>query len=130
MLKYLSDMYIATNHSYCCCICMDICAEATPAKQGRPKRSRVSLQDRYPTLSPELEGDPSAHESNQEALAKEMKSAKPRSEVYIPLMKATFMARRQFILTEAKSVVQILGTYPALKHICAVSFVLSVSWYT
>ena len=94
MLKYLSDMYIATNHSYCCCICMDICAEATPAKRGRPKRSQVSLQDRYPTLSPELEGDPSAHESNQEALAKEMKSAKPRSEVYIPLMKATFMARR------------------------------------
>lgn len=106
---------------------MNICAGATPAKRGQPKKSRVSLQDRYPTLSPDLESDPSAQESNLEALAKEMKSAKPRSEVYVPLMKATFMARRQFILTEAKSVVQILDTYPALKHTCAVSFVLSVN---
>lgn len=74
---------------------MDICAGVTPAKREWPEKSRVSLQDRYPTLSPDhVESDPSAHESDQEALAKEMKSAKPRSEVYVPLMKATFMARR------------------------------------
>ena len=96
-------------------------AGASPVKRGRPKKSPVSLQDRYPTLSPGTESDSSANESNLEALAREMRSLKPRSNVYIPLMKATFMSRRQFILTQAVSVVQILETYPALKQTCTVS---------
>ena len=100
---------------------MNYYAGASPVKRGRPKKSPVSLQDRYPTLSPEIESDSIANESNLEALAREMRSVKPRSNVYIPLMKATFMSRRQFILTQATSVVQILDTYPALKQTCTVS---------
>ena len=99
-------------------------SEAAPAKRGRPKKSPVSLQDRYP----ELESDPIMVESHQEALVKKMKNAKPRSDIFIPLMKSTFMARRQFILTEARSVVQILDIYPALNQVSAVSmcFVLHI----
>ena len=96
-------------------------AGATMVKRGHPKKSPVSLQDRYPTQSPGTESDSSANESNLEALARERRSLKPRSNVYIPLMKATFMSRRQFILTQAVSGVQILETYPALKQTCTVS---------
>ena len=101
--------------------CINYYAGATMVKRGHPKKSPVSLQDRYPTLSPGTESDSSANESNLEALAREMRSLKPRSNVYIPLMKATFMSRRQLILTKAVSVVHILETYPALKQTCTVS---------
>ena len=63
-------------------------SEAAPAKRGCPKKS---LQDRYLTLSPELESDLIMVESHQEALVKEMKNTKPRSDIFIPLMKSIYL---------------------------------------
>ena len=65
-------------------------------KRGLPNKSPICLLDRYPTLSPELDSDSPTYESNLETLDREMRSPKPRNDVYVPLMRATFMARQQF----------------------------------
>ena len=91
-----------------------------PAKRGRPKNV-PALQSRYPTLTVELEVDATTYGLKVEALNKEMESAKPRKEVYLPLMKATFMPRRQWILTDVKYVMEVTSKYPALREAHVVS---------
>ena len=85
---------------------------STPAKRGRPKKSRTSLADRYPTLTV-MDAESSSYESNIRALSAEMESKKPRKDVYLPLMKRTFLQRREFVLTGARSVAEIIQAYPA-----------------
>ena len=98
--------------SYCVLYFQKQHQQSEDAQKNRQLACRIATQH-----SPELESDPIMVESHQEALVKEMKNAKPRSDIFIPLMKSTFMARRQFILTEARSVVQILDIYPALNQV-------------
>ena len=94
---------------------------STPAKRGRPKKSRTSLADRYPTLTV-TDAESSSYENNIRALSAEMESEKPRKDVYLPLMKRTFLQRREFVLTGARSVAEILQAYPALKLSPAVCY--------
>ena len=83
-------------------------------KRGRPKKLQACLEDRYPALTLP-ESDPSSYESNMQALSVDMGSDRPRKEIYLPLMKQTFIHRREFILTSARSVTEIIQAYPALK---------------
>lgn len=99
--------------------------ETTPKKKrGRPKI--ITLESRYPQVRPQ-EGDDEASEvRSMQALSKEMtKKEKPRKEVVLPLMKATFYARRQFVIREARSVASILQRFPAFKMPSVVSTTLS-----
>ncbi len=81
----------------------------------------ASIDDRYPALS-QYEVSAEEERSSMETLCKEMKNAKPRRDVFLPLMKATFGLRRHYILHDAASVKNILQEYPALKRASAVSF--------
>ena len=69
-----------------------------------------------------MDAESSSYESNIRALSAEMESEKPRKDVYLPLMKRTFLQRREFVLTGARSVAEILQAYPALKLSPAVSY--------
>ena len=90
-----------------------------PPKRGRPKKLIVSLDSRYPPLNYAV--DPEEERSAANALEREMQNGKPRREVFLPLMKSTFRARRQYILNDAVSVQDIWSNYPALKDFSAVS---------
>lgn len=95
--------------------------DTTPSKRGRPKKVAICLDDRYPALN--LNGDITEEEerTSYTALTKEMKSPKPRKDLYLPLMKKTFVMRRQYILHHASSVKHIVQEYPALKDATVVS---------
>ena len=55
------------------------------------------------------------------ALREEMLNARPRKDVFLPLMKATFSLRHHYILRDAISVSDILKEYPTLKYPIVVS---------
>ena len=81
------------------------------------------MDDRYPTL---CHDEPSADEEKTayDALRKEMQNSKPRSNIFLPLLKTTFVARRHFILHNAVSVNDILRDYPAMKESSSVSMLI------
>lgn len=107
------------NHT-CFHVKVFIPIDATPCKRGRPKKAKSLLSDRYPALTVD---DNSAEDDKSvyDAFTEEMRSEKPRSMVFLPLMKSTFVMRRHFILHDATSVHHILQEYPALKTAEAVS---------
>ena len=80
----------------------------TPKKCGRPKKV-INLKSRYSLVRPQEGSDSTADARNMQALQLEMEKAKPRKEVVLPLMKATFYSRRHYILNGTESVVKILG---------------------
>ena len=87
-------------------------------KRGRPKRV-INLETRYPQIFPPV-SDPS-EQQKVESLAKEMEREISRKEVVLPLMKATFYNRRQFILHSDGLVISKLESFPALKMISVVN---------
>lgn len=95
--------------------------DTTPCKRGRPKKVAVCLDDRYPALTMNDNVSEEEERSAFSALVKEMKSEKPRRDIFLPLMKSTFFMRRDFILRNATSVSAILQDYPVLKEASAVS---------
>lgn len=90
----------------------DLADDTTPRKRGRPKRV-ISLISRYPPLQPQ--STDTAQEQQVHAIMKEMDKEKPRKDILLPLMKATFYARRQYILDSEDSVLTKLEKFPALK---------------
>ena len=86
----------------------------TPKKRGRPKKI-INLESRYPPVRPQEGSDSTADARNMQALQLETEKDKPRKEVVLPLMKATFYSRRHYILNEAESVVKVLERFPSLK---------------
>ena len=98
--------------------------EATPCKRGRPKKAATRLSDRYPALNVNDDISPEEEKETFDALSEEMRSAKPRREVFLPLMRKTFVMRRHYILHNAASVRHIIRDYPALKEASAVSKML------
>lgn len=104
--------------------------ETTPFKRGRPKKTAACLNDRYPALST-LTNDVHAEEEKScwDALQVEMTSSRPRRDIFLPLMKKTFIMRRHFIIHNASSVHDILRDYPALKEPSAVSKMFSLSYF-
>lgn len=85
----------------------------------------LSLDSRYPELS-HAEGSNEEAKLALEALSKEMSNAKPRRDIFLPLMKSTFSLRRQYILHDALSVENILQEYPAMKHTNVVGVLILV----
>lgn len=65
--------------------------------------------------------DADEEKSAYDALQKEMQNAKPRRDVFLPLVKCTFILRRDHILHTAASVQHILRDHPELKQPSAVS---------
>ena len=68
--------------------------------------------------------DPSSVAEHKKALQEEMKKAKPRDALLLPLMKSTFHDRRLFIQNDASAVADILEDYPALARSTVVSVIL------
>ena len=90
--------------------------EASPLAKKRPK-----LLDRYPPLSPSDITDESTHERHMKAIKDELARDKPRTCVLQELMELTFCHHREFVLSYATSVDEILMTYPALRQSDVVS---------
>lgn len=83
-----------------------------------PKRSKGknNLLRRYPAAEKDdTLVDEETLEIHLKAIEDEMKKAKPRDRVLLPLMKSTFPSRCFYIRNEATSVQQILDKYPSLK---------------
>ena len=98
-----------------------------PAKRGRPKKAQALLEDRYPALTAADPTSDSSYETNMQALSIEVEQSNPRKEIYLPLMKETFLQRREFVLTAARSVSEVISAYPALRlsaSVCCISPVM------
>ena len=80
-----------------------------------PPRKRKKLLDRYPPLNPSEISDESTQERHMKALDQELKKEKPWVSALLELMELTFSHRREFVLTAASSVEEILSKYPALR---------------
>ena len=93
--------------------------DCTPRKRGRPKKSVICLEDRYPAIN--YSAVDQDEKLASDSLRKEMQNQKPRRQVFLPLMKTTFALRRHYILHDATTVLNILSDYPALKNSSAVS---------
>lgn len=94
-------------------------SDATP-KRGQPQKALTRLGDRYPALSGHGDVSGDEQKSIMEALNREMQAPKPRKDVYLPLMKSSFIVRRQNILHTSVSARHIISDYPALKEATAV----------
>ena len=92
-------------------------SESSPPKKGRPQLSSTSEKHLYPVVSAMPPADMVTYGRNLEALRKELGKAKPRRDVVLSLMEATFRERRDYILvdTEDISAKAILEKWPALK---------------
>ena len=86
----------------------------TSDETSLPTKKRPKLLDRYPPLNPNDISDESTHERHIKALKSELARDKPRTTALEELMELTFCHRREFVLTYATSVEEILATYPAL----------------
>ena len=55
-------------------------------------------------------------------LENKLKKAKPRDNIFLPLMKSTFTVRRDRVVdSDEQSFASILAKYPALSHLAVVS---------
>ena len=98
----------------------------TPDSQGlqKKRRKKEQLCRRYPIFSKNqgVCDDPQSIESHMKGLENELKKAKPRDHLLLPLMKSTFSVRRDWIVDGAESVASILKQYPALSRLAVVRF--------
>lgn len=74
---------------------------ATPAlKRGYPKGDNPIMQRYLPLL---CDNEAQDHDQEEQALKKELEKEKPRKEVIIQLMRATFQSRHHYILTKSSN---------------------------
>ena len=89
-------------------------ANDTSDSTESPKKKKRSL-DRYQPII--HLSDEATYHRNAAALEKELEKAKPRKEVLLELMKATFPQRRQQVLSdEGLPVQEMLENYPAFSY--------------
>lgn len=88
-----------------------------PAKRGRPRIDKIL--DRYPPFETNVEDGGINHEQEM----KDELGDRRRKDVIIPHLKASFSARRDYILSNAgdNDYEDIISRYPALKEPYAVS---------
>lgn len=93
---------------------------ASTPKRGRPTAASPILQ-RYPPLPCADEVQDSDQE--EQALKKELEKEKPRKDVVVQLLRATFQSRRRYILTKSASetVLELTSTFKALAQPYVVS---------
>ena len=90
--------------------------DASTPKKGRPKSS--AILGRYPTLEVnDIGNDDVANARNLNLLQKELERDKPRKETILPLLRHTFVSRRDYILSEVEdiNVARILTIHQALQ---------------
>lgn len=91
----------------------------------KKRKKGVDLLRRYPVNDSTLGTENSESlEQHNNAILTELKKAKPRDNVLLPLVKSTYGERRMFILNEAVSVSDILEKHPSLTRPAIVSFSL------
>ena len=92
-------------------------SDGPPSKRGRPKIDKIL--DRYPPYAPNMETGDTDHEQEM----KDELAGGGRKDVIIPHLRASFAARRDFILSaeESNGYDDIIDYYPALKEAYAVS---------
>ena len=100
--------------------------ESPELQQTTPKRSKETVDHilrRYPVTvcRSETTDDIETLQQHTKAISDEMKKAKPRDQVLLPLMKTTFTVRWLFITKEAASVKEILEKHPSFKPPAIVS---------
>ena len=92
-----------------------------------PKRPRKitpkdKLLRRYPVRVQDFTvEDPAGIDQHKKAITKELKKAKPRDSVLLPLMQSTYQERRMFVESDASAASEILANYPALCRPAVVS---------
>ena len=69
---------------------------------------------RYPVQVELTSDDAHSIAEHKKALHEEMRKAKPRGPVVLPLMRNTFTEWHMYIQNEASTVIEILEKYPAL----------------
>lgn len=102
-----------------------------PTASKRSKGPVDNLVRRYPVKTyqtDELE-DKETIDQHFAAIAEEMKKARPRERVLLPLMKTTFPSRWLFVTKDASSVKQILDKYPCLKLPAIVSILYTILYF-
>ena len=62
-------------------------------------------------------------ERHKKSISDELRKAKPRDTILLPLLKCTFGERRMFIMNEATCVADVLEHHPALARTAVVSVV-------
>lgn len=93
--------------------------------KGSKRRRKDGILARYPvTANDDSTQDRATIEKFKNAISNELKKAKPRDSVLLPLMKSTFNERRMFILGEPVSLIDTLDSYPALKRPTIVSIMI------
>ena len=85
-----------------------------------PKRNKGTVDTllrRYPVKSYHSDGSEDKETLDQHfmAISEEMKKAKPRDRIILPLMKTTFSTRWLFVTKDAASAKELLEKYPCLK---------------
>ena len=98
----------------------------TPSALKHLKKSsaRDQLLRRYPIKfnNGDFIEDPASVCQHLGAIEEEMKKAKPRESLILPLMKKTFRDRWEFVQHDALSVKVVIDKFPSLKFPAAVSF--------
>ncbi len=102
----------------------DSSPSSPPAKRGRPKL--VSMLSRYPPISQDGDAsfvDETALERHMNTLKTEMDKESPRKEQILSLMKLTYAARRERILSDSADIsATALEEFAALSMIPVVRF--------
>ena len=94
-----------------------------PSKRSK-KNPSVELLRRYPVSSSTLNiDDPASIQLHLKGIKDELKRAKPRETVLLPLFRSTF-GERLFVLNDATSIKHIKECYPALTIHAVVSVII------
>ena len=95
---------------------------APPSKRSK-KDPTMELLRRYPVSASNLNiEDPASVQLHLKGIEEEMKRAKPRDTVLLPLLRTTFGERRLFVLNDASNIKEIRDCYPALTIPAVVSY--------
>jgi hypothetical protein len=95
-----------------------------------PKRkNKTDMLKCYPFVASNSQSslceDSASISSHLKAIDEEMKKAKPRDQLLLPLMKSTFTVRRDFVQNQANNVKEILEKYTALNHPAVIVTIVS-----
>lgn len=98
--------------------------DSTPEKKRKLCSGKAEILRRYPVKAGDHSLDIIDSETldqHMKAIEAEVKKAKPRDSVLLPLMKLTFSHRRMYVQNDATSVHEILEKYPVLARPAIVS---------
>ena len=101
-------------------------SHAPASKKGKGTSVKQALMRRYPPrLHEDINEDEESVQVHVQSMQSEMRKKKPRDIVLLPLLKSTYLARRDYITSDERSdVEEILQEYPALQLPSAVRAII------